>query len=162
MKSFCCKACRATRPVNPRNPNQEYCNRADCQRARKRAWQRKKRATDPDYRENQNDCQKRWRESHPEYWREYRKKIKDSQPPPDTPAVKMDASPHDFSIVPGKYILVPVHGQNIKMDAFQAIIFPIPSSYDPAKDDIIGKFATLAYDLAKDNDQARTPLRSSS
>ncbi|QQG64677.1 hypothetical protein [Desulfobulbus oligotrophicus] len=74
----------------------------------------------------------------------------------------MDASPHDFSIVPGKYILVPVHGQNIKMDAFQAIIFPIPSSYDPAKDDIIGKFATLAYDLAKDNDQARTPLRASS
>ena len=157
MKSFCCNACRRIQPVNPRNPNQKYCNRADCQRARKREWQRKKRATDPDYRQNQIDCQKRWREQHPEYWREYRKKKKDSLPPPDPPAAKMDGLSQDLSIVPGKYLLAPVHGQNIKMDAFQAIIFLIPNSYDPEKDDIIGKLAALAYDHLKNNGQVRTP-----
>ena len=157
MKPFRCNACHRIQPVNPRNPKQEYCNRADCQRARKRAWQRKKRATDPDYRQNQIDAHKRWRERHPEYWREYRKKIKDSLPPPDPPAAKMDGSPQDFHIFPGKYIIAPVHGQNIKMDTFQAIILPIPTSYNPAKDDIIGKFAALAYDLAKDSGRVRTP-----
>ncbi|MDD2468648.1 MAG: hypothetical protein PHI97_32120 [Desulfobulbus sp.] len=162
MKTFCCKACRGTRPINPRNPNQKYCNHADCQRARKREWQRKKRASDPDYRQNQNDCQKRWREQHPHYWREYRKKKKGSLPPPDPPAVKMDGSTAYFFVVPGKCMPIPVPGKNVKMDAIQATIIPIPHSYDPAKDDIIGKFAALAYDLAKDSDLARTPLRCSS
>ncbi|MDD2469086.1 MAG: hypothetical protein PHI97_34395 [Desulfobulbus sp.] len=157
MKPFCCNACHRIQPVNPRNPKQEYCNRADCQRARKREWQRKKRAADPDYRQNQIDCQKRWREQHPHYWREYRKKKKGSPPPPDPPAAKMDGSIQNFHIFPGKYILAPIHGQNIKMDAFQAIIFPIPASYDSAKDDIIGKFAALAYDHLKDNSQVQTP-----
>jgi len=117
----------------------------------------KKRATDPDYRQNQNDCQKRWREQHPHYWREYRKKIKDLPPPSDPPAAKMDGLPQDFHIFPGKYIIAPVHDQNIKMDTFQAIILPIPTSYDPEKDDIIGKFAALAYDHLKNNGQVRTP-----
>lgn len=157
MKPFRCNACHRIQPINPRSPKQEYCNRADCQRARKREWQRKKRATDPDYRQNQNDCQKRWREQHPHYWREYRKKIKDLPPPPDPPAAKMDGLPQDFPIFPGKYIIAPVHDQNIKMDTFQAIILPIPTSYDPVKDDIIGKFAALAYDHLKNNGQVRTP-----
>jgi hypothetical protein len=43
------------------------------------------------------------------------------------------------------------------MDAFQATIVPIPTSCDPAKDDIIGKFAALAYDLTKDNGQVGIP-----
>lgn len=74
----------------------------------------------------------------------------------------MDGSTAYFFVLPGKCIPVPVPGKNVKMDAIQATIIPIPHSYDPAKDDIIGKFATLAYDLTKDSDQARTPLRCSS
>lgn len=74
----------------------------------------------------------------------------------------MDGSTAYFFVVPGKCIPVPVPGKNVKMDAIQATIIPIPHSYDPAKDDIIGKFAALAYDLTKDSDQARTPLRCSS
>ncbi len=162
MKSFCCNACHRIQPVNPRNPNQKYCNRADCQRARKREWQRKKRASDPDYRQNQNDCQKRWREQQPHYWREYRKKKQCSPPPPDPPTAKMDGSTAYFFVLPGKCIPISVPGKNVKMDVIQATIIPVPHSYDPAKDDIIGKFAALAYDLAKDSDQARTPLRCSS
>jgi len=45
------------------------------------------------------------------------------------------------------------------MDAIQTTIIPIPHSYDPARDDTIGKLAALAYDLAEDSDQARTPFR---
>ena len=157
MKSFCCNACRRIHPVNPRNLNQKYCNRADCQRARKREWQRKKRATDSDYRQNQKDCQKRWLENHPDYWRAYRKRKKGLPPPPDPPTAKMDGSSAYFFVLPGKCIPIPVPGKNVKMDAIQATIIPIPNSYDPAKDDIIGKFAALAYDLAKNSGRVRTP-----
>ena len=157
MKPFRCKACHRIRPVNPKNPKQEYCNRADCQRARKRAWQRKKRAIDPDYRQNQIDCQKRWRERHPDYWRSYRKKTIRSPPLSDRSVAKMDGLGTKNTIVPGTYLLAPIDGQNIKMDAFQAIIIPISTSYNPAKDDIIGKFAALAYDHLKNNGQVRTP-----
>lgn len=157
MKTFCCKACRGTRPINPRNPNQQYCNRVDCQRARKRAWQQKKRATDPQYRENQIDCQERWREQHPEYWQAYRKSKKFSPPPPDPSVAKMDGLPPYFFVIPGKCIRVSVPGKNIKMDAFQATIVPVPASCDPAKDDIIGKFAAFVYSLTKENGQVRTP-----
>ena len=69
----------------------------------------------------------------------------------------MDGLIPNFSISPGTYLIAPVHGQDIKMDAFQAIIFPIPVSYDPAKDDIIGKIATVAYDCLKNKGPARTP-----
>lgn len=33
---------------NPRVKNQRYCNRKNCQRVRKRLWQREKMAGDPD------------------------------------------------------------------------------------------------------------------
>jgi len=156
MKTFCCKACRRIHPVNPRNLNQQYCNRADCQRARKREWQRKKRASDPDYRQNQIDAQQRWRDRHPGYWQEYRKRKKRA-PSPNPPEVKMDGLLPNFSIPPGAYILAPVQDQDFKMDAFQAIIFPISASYNQAKDDTIGKLVAFAYGLMKDNGQVRTP-----
>jgi hypothetical protein len=49
-----------------------YCSKAQCQRERKREWQRKKLAEDAAYRGNQADAQKRWRLKHPEYMRNYR------------------------------------------------------------------------------------------
>ena len=66
----------------------------------------------------------------------------------------MDGLLPNFSISPGTYLLAPVNGQDIKMDAFQAIIFPIPVSCGQAKDDIIGKFVAIAYDHLKNNGQA--------
>ncbi|MCL2791246.1 MAG: hypothetical protein FWD79_11510 [Desulfobulbus sp.] len=68
----------------------------------------------------------------------------------------MDGLPANLPIIPGKYFIAPVHGQNIKMDVFQAIIFPVPTSYAQAKDDSIGKFAAFAYDHLKENGQVRT------
>ncbi len=42
-------ACRCHFIPNPRIKNQQYCNRKDCQRVRKRLWQRRKMKSDPDY-----------------------------------------------------------------------------------------------------------------
>jgi len=39
---------------------------------RRNRWRKRKLLTDPEYQGNQRDAQKRWRESHKEYWRGYR------------------------------------------------------------------------------------------
>jgi len=51
---------------------QRYCSKVGCQEARRNQWRRKKLLADPDYRGNQYDSQKRWRESHRDYWSAYR------------------------------------------------------------------------------------------
>ncbi len=67
-------ACRCLFPPNPRIKNQKYCNRKDCQRVRKRLWQRQKMKNDPDYQANQRDSQKNWLEQNPDYWKKYRQR----------------------------------------------------------------------------------------
>lgn len=67
-----CRGCgRLFRP-RPQNPTQTYCSQPDCQRARKREWQRRKRAEDPDYRANEQAARRRWADAHPAYWRQWR------------------------------------------------------------------------------------------
>jgi len=56
----------------PGRSNQRYCNSRDCQKSRKRQWQKKKMQTDPDYRANQKDAQKRWRKKNKDYSQKYR------------------------------------------------------------------------------------------
>lgn len=157
MKTFQCKACRRILPVTSKNPEQQYCSRIDCQRARKRAWQRKKRDTDPDYRQNQVDAQKRWLDRHPDYWRGYRKRSQRSPPPRESPAAKMDGLSAKNLLLPGEYLLTPVQSPDVKMDAIRTIIIPISTSSDPLRDDIIGKIAAFAYDCLQDNGLVRTP-----
>jgi hypothetical protein len=69
-----CKHCRKRFRLRPQSPSQEYCSAPACQRARKRNWQRQKNLSDPAYRGNRQDAQRRWREKNPGYWREYRKR----------------------------------------------------------------------------------------
>lgn len=57
-----------------RNPNRTFCNSPACQKVRKRIWQKQKMASDPDYKANQRDAQKVWRDANPDYYKEYRKK----------------------------------------------------------------------------------------
>jgi hypothetical protein len=73
-----CVGC--ARSFEPRRhvPHQRYCSRPECQRARRRCWQREKLAADADYRANQAAAQQCWRERHPEYWRHYRRCHPDS------------------------------------------------------------------------------------
>jgi hypothetical protein len=54
--------------------NQQYCGDPECQRARKRAWQKAKMTTDMKYRAKQIVCLKRWRKEHllHRYQKQYR------------------------------------------------------------------------------------------
>ena len=75
MKStFICLHCRGTFLCNPRVKGQKYCNDKECRRASRRAWKKKKRATNKSYRQQCLNHQKGWRERRPahEYQKQYR------------------------------------------------------------------------------------------
>lgn len=72
-----CKHCHQLLPPNPHVKNHQYCSRKACQRARKTRWQRKKMATDPDYRKNQVESLENWRKHNSDYWRQYRESHED-------------------------------------------------------------------------------------
>ena len=67
-----CKCCGRRFRRRPQNPDQQYCHRKPCQNKRRQRWRRARLCTDPVYRDNQADSQKRWIEKHPDYWRQYR------------------------------------------------------------------------------------------
>ena len=67
-----CKHCGGLFTPRPNVAHQRYCSKARCQEARRNQWRKRKLGADLDYRLNQYDAQKRWRENHPEYWRGYR------------------------------------------------------------------------------------------
>lgn len=69
-----CAACGDLFAIRPQVPDQSYCTDDACQRERKRLWQRDRRKTDPDYRENQARAQDAWLARHPDYWRRYRER----------------------------------------------------------------------------------------
>ena len=54
-------------------PEQKYCGKDKCLRARRADWQRRKLKHDPDNCEYQATARKRWREAHPDYMPNYRK-----------------------------------------------------------------------------------------
>lgn len=72
MQARRCQCCGGAFRPRAQNPIQSYCSEANCQRARKRRWQRRKRAEDGDYRANERAAQRRWVDSHPRYWRLWR------------------------------------------------------------------------------------------
>jgi hypothetical protein len=126
-----CLACASTFPANPRVPAQNYCPRPECQLERRRLWQRQKRRSDDDYRDNQRQCQRRWRASHPDYWQNYRAdhpeyvdRNRDQQRVRNaarqaSPIAEMDAIPPISPLVSGTYRLSPVARSEVaKMDAW--------------------------------------------
>ena len=66
-----CKCCRKFFLIT-RNPGQRYCEKPDCQRARKNQWRKNIRHNDSDYRSNQRHANQRWQACHPDYWKLYR------------------------------------------------------------------------------------------
>jgi hypothetical protein len=116
--------------------NQLYCGKKECQRARKRIWQKRKMATDPDYRANQRACGKAWRDRNPDYWRNYRanhpgyaeknrllQKARRSRS--ELAVAKMDASAPDLLVRTGTYWLIPDDGV-AKMDALAHKVVLVP------------------------------------
>ena len=75
VSTFKCRHCLCEKSANPRvKDKQSYCGDLSCQRARRAAWKRSKLNQDNDYRLNHNESNKSWRQSRPDYWREYRQK----------------------------------------------------------------------------------------
>jgi hypothetical protein len=54
-----CACCGKSFELRPQVPNQTFYSAPDCQRARKRQWQRAKRQSDPDYWVNQRAAQQK-------------------------------------------------------------------------------------------------------
>ena len=124
MEEKRCAHCGCRLDSNPRAKKQQYCGRKECQRARKRAWQKEKMATDPDYRANQRECNKAWRDRNPDYWRNYRKTHPQyaernrllQKARRRRRVAKMDALACDSLVRTGTYWLIP-EGGVAKMDA---------------------------------------------
>lgn len=72
MVTKICACCGKPFEPRPQVPNQAYCSTPDCQRARRRNWQRHKMQNDLDYRDNQSRSQRAWLDRNPDYWRNYR------------------------------------------------------------------------------------------
>jgi hypothetical protein len=149
MESRRCAGCgQAFRPRS-QVPGQCYCSEAACQRERRRCWQRAKRASDADYRENQARAQRAWAQSHREYWREYRRTHPDycernrdgsrqrrrdrrQRAGSSTSAkfAKMDASMPGSPVPSGTYRLVPAAAAEFaKMDAWMVEITLVSTPY---------------------------------
>jgi hypothetical protein len=121
-----CPHCGKRFLPHPAVLNQRYCGSADCQRARKKSWQKEKLKSDPDYRENQAAAQKGWRERNKGYWREYRKnnqtysqrnRLRQRERNRQKRMIaKMDELGAKNLIAPGRYRLVPLYGKIAKMD----------------------------------------------
>ena len=123
------KDCRVLFTPCPQVPVQKYCSKKECQQARKNAWNRKKFATDPDYREYKQTSQARRKENNPNYWKEYRashpdytlrnrklqriRNLKRLKQPAEPVIAIPDESIPVISIVTGRYKIIPVHSDMI-------------------------------------------------
>ena len=148
MEEIQCWHCGDLFPKSPRHKAQYYCMKAECQKARKAAWKRKKMREDPEYRLNQKTSNKAWFDAHPGYWKGYRKrnpekaernrilqhirnsrrskKDKDDVKGDGSLIAKVDASSSPKLKVAGQFWMVPVIA---KVDALKVYIYEIPDPY---------------------------------
>lgn len=122
-----CPHCGERFTPHPSVPHQEYCNKAECQRARKHMWEVKKMKQDKDYRETKQESQKKWARNNPGYWREYRRTHPESaernrikqrgrnlrRRKGNGLIVKSDELFKPPVLVPGKYMLVAMNENGI-------------------------------------------------
>lgn len=125
-----CLCCRRAFNPHPAVRHQGYCSDPECQKTRKRDWQREKLAKDSDYRQNQAAAQREWRSRNGDYWREYRKRNpaytegnrirqreRNRRRRSGAGIAKMDELKGKSVIISGHYRLVPICNPGIaKMD----------------------------------------------
>lgn len=137
MSTFKCVHCGKILETNPRVKYQKYCSDKGCQRERRRLWQKHKLKVDPDYRDNQKDCQKRWCEKNPDYWRQWRQ-VHDAYVQKNRLRArarhfaKMDALTPKIELISGPYYIIPGNADAsmfAKMDALPQRIIIIPVGY---------------------------------
>ena len=127
MKRRKCKHCGRSFVISARHPDQKHCTQKECQRARKNDWQRRKLASDEDYRNDQAACKTEWLKHNTGYWKQYRKKNPEyaqrnrekqrerninrrqrSDGPIASSVAKMDAKNQQRTLISGYYKLIPV------------------------------------------------------
>jgi hypothetical protein len=125
-----CQCCKKLFYPHPAVPDQRYCSERECQKARKRKWQKEKLARDSDYRDNQASAQRQWRSRNKDYWKRYREKNpayternrvaqqeRNRRRRSGTEIAKMDELKEETLIPSGRYRLVPFCNEGIaKMD----------------------------------------------
>ena len=125
-----CLCCEKHFHPHPAVRDQQYCSDPECQKARKRKWQKDKLSKDTDYRMNQASAQKQWRSRNPGYWKEYRRRNpayteknrigqreRNQRRRLGSGIAKMDELEGRPPVLSGRYRLVPVCNQEIaKMD----------------------------------------------
>jgi hypothetical protein len=125
-----CLWCKKHFHSHPAVRHQQYCGNRECQKARKRKWQKEKLVKDSDYRTNQASAQRQWRSRNKGYWREYRRrnpayteknrmgqKERNRRRRTGSGIAKMD-EPKGKTLIPsGRYRLVPLWDSEVaKMD----------------------------------------------
>ena len=144
-----CRHCGRLFWPDGRVREQRYCSAKDCQRARKRAWQKKKLREDSAYRLNQADAQKRWVAKNPGYWQAYRQRNAEYRARNAVQQrarnrrrrgsgvrknliAKMDVSRVSRGDISGTYELFPVRGlKDAKMDPIIVQLSLISDNYGP-------------------------------
>lgn len=130
MRSKKCSACG--RKFMHQSPgHQTHCSTSKCQRERRRQWQRERRKSDPDYKDNQSRAQRAWAERNPSYWRDYRRRNPDYTEKNRVrekerrlnrkakPVAKMDLQQGASPALSGTYMLVPISADGVaKMDSW--------------------------------------------
>ncbi len=125
-----CLCCKRRFIPHPAVGHQRYCSDPECQRTRKRKWQKEKLSEDSDYRANQAWAQRQWRSRNKSYWREYRRrnpayternrdcqKGRNRRRRSERGIAKMDEQKGKTLIPSGRYRLVPLWNPEIaKMD----------------------------------------------
>ena len=125
-----CLCCKKSFHPHPAVHDQRYCSDPECQKTRKRKWQKEKLAKDSDYRANQAEAQRQWRRRNQDYWKKYRErhpayternregqKERNRGRRSGSEIAKMDELKGETLIPSGRYRLVPLCNLGIaKMD----------------------------------------------
>lgn len=72
LPSRCCLYCQQIFHPSIYRPHQDVCSAQECQRRRRTDYHRKKIRLDSEYAQVVRDSQKKWREAHPGYSKQYR------------------------------------------------------------------------------------------
>jgi hypothetical protein len=76
--SRCCRYCQQIFQPSIYRPQQRVCSQPECQRQRRRDYHRERIRNDPAYAGDVRASQKKWRQAHPEYWKQYRQRHPES------------------------------------------------------------------------------------
>ena len=70
--SRCCRYCLQLFEPSLYRPHQGVCGQPECQRQRRSDYHRERIRNDPAYAGDVRASQKKWRQAHPQYWKQYR------------------------------------------------------------------------------------------